>query len=123
MSGARTAPCPRCGFSYGWDGTRCSHCNHQQPVCFRLSVTIDSVTRRVILLEDISPELTVAELISQLLSSLDLPPEEEGWYLTYQDSILHLESRLRLCLPSTQELVELVLVRQTAPPARLGAAR
>jgi hypothetical protein len=23
--------CPRCGFSYGWDGSRCSHCQYEAP--------------------------------------------------------------------------------------------
>ena len=92
-------------------------------VGFKLSITIDSVPRRLILLEDVSPDLTVAELISKLLSSLDLPPEKEAWCLTYQDSILHLESRLGLCLPPTQELVALVLIQRTAALARRGAGR
>src|SRR5262245_17092260 len=28
MSNSQTARCPKCGFSSGWDGTRCRHCNH-----------------------------------------------------------------------------------------------
>jgi len=26
MPNAQTAVCPKCGFSYGWDGNRCRHC-------------------------------------------------------------------------------------------------
>jgi hypothetical protein len=26
-----TATCPKCGFSYGWDGTTCRHCNPPAP--------------------------------------------------------------------------------------------
>jgi hypothetical protein len=28
MSNVQTAGCPRCGFSYGWDGNQCRHCKH-----------------------------------------------------------------------------------------------
>src|SRR5262249_11208367 len=28
MSNAQTAVCPKCGFSSGWDGNRCRHCQH-----------------------------------------------------------------------------------------------
>ena len=28
MSSAQIAACPKCGFSYGWDGNRCRHCKH-----------------------------------------------------------------------------------------------
>ena len=26
-----TATCPKCGFSYGWDGAACRHCNPPEP--------------------------------------------------------------------------------------------
>jgi hypothetical protein len=28
MSNVQSAGCPRCGFSYGWDGNQCRHCKH-----------------------------------------------------------------------------------------------
>ncbi len=114
MNSIQPAPCPRCGSFRFWDGSQCSHCEHQKPLGFRLSVTIGSDAKTVIRLDDVSPDITVAELIVHLLGILSLPPEKNDWCLTCKHATLHLESQLRFCLPYTQEHIELVFERQSA---------
>ncbi len=114
MNSIQPASCPRCGSFLCWDGSECSHCEHQKPLGYRLSVTIGSDGKTVIRLDDVSPDITVAELIVHLLGILSLPPEKNDWCLTCKHATLHLESQLRFCLPYTQEHIELVLERQSA---------
>lgn len=33
MSDDQAPACPKCGFTYGWDGTHCTHCKYGQLLC------------------------------------------------------------------------------------------
>jgi hypothetical protein len=83
------------------------------PTQFRLAITIDSLPGKEFVLDAVSADVSVAELIRQVLSWLGLP-SDEGWCLAYQGSPLRFEEPLGSCLPCVDQRIELVLVRQTA---------
>jgi hypothetical protein len=80
---------------------------------FKLAIRVDALPEQpAISVEDVSGDETAAELVAQLLRMLGLPADEQGWCLTYQGTALRPEAQLRLYLPATGQVLELVLRRQ-----------
>ena len=44
----RVAVCPRCGFSYAWDGKNCAHCHYPEPRTPRESDQDDRMAERIL---------------------------------------------------------------------------
>lgn len=77
---------------------------------FKLSIVINPLPGKILTFNSISGDVTVAELIRQLLRQLEMPPTEHGWALTFNDYYLPMDALLANCVSTTDDNITMVLL-------------
>src|SRR5262249_39931133 len=84
---------------------------------YNVSIKVESHPGPPIVLNNIDAHDTVAGFIQQLLQTLGLPDQAQGWCLVYQGTVVPAGAQLHVHLPDDQALIELVLRRVSPAPA------